>query len=140
TMLRRATEKAENILDELRKMNRGARKGPTARQSLTTLKQELTADLQPEEQEPVEAIPAGGFGFKRGDRVRVTTLGMDGELLEDPRGGNVAVQIGAMRATLPVDVLRPSAKPIAPTVRKRDDQAAQISMRKALHISPEITI
>lgn len=140
TVLRRATEKAENILDELRKMNRGTRKGPTARQNLTLLKQEIAADLQNEVPEPIEAVPAGGFGFKRGDRVRVTTLGMDGELLETPKDGNVAVQIGAMRATLPVDVLRPSAQPVAAPGRKHNEQAAQISMRKAMHISPEVTI
>lgn len=140
SMLRRATEKAENILDELRKMDRGARKGPTARQRLTSLKQEVAADLHIPEAEPVEAPPPGGYGFRRGDRVRVTTLGMDGVLLEDPREGNVAVQIGAMRATLPLDVLRPAARPAASPMKRHDEQAAQISMRKALHISPEITI
>jgi DNA mismatch repair protein MutS2 len=139
-VLRKASEKAENILDELRKMNRGGRKGPTARQRLATLKREVSDDLQTPEPEVVEAPPAQGYTFKRGQRVRVTTLGMDGELLEDPRDGVAAVQIGAMRATLPLDVLRPSkSKPEVPKKEQRT-QAMEISLRKALHISPEITI
>jgi DNA mismatch repair protein MutS2 len=139
TVLRRASEKAENILDELRKMNRGGRKGPTARQRLATLKREVGDELQLPEQEPVEAPPSEGYTFRRGDRVRVTTLGMDGELLEDPRDSVVAVQIGAMRATLPLDVLRPAKSKPEPAKRERSP-AAEISMRKALHISPELTI
>ncbi len=138
-VLRRAGEKAENILDELRKMNRGARKGPTARQRLVTLRREVTDDLAVPEPEPLEPAPAGGFRFKKGDRVRVTTLGTYGELLEEPRDGVVAIQIGAMRATLPIDTLRP-AKAAEPAARREKSQASDIQMRKALHISPEVTI
>lgn len=140
TMLRRATEKAENIIDELRKMNRGGRKGPTARQRLVSLRREVIQDLATPEAEPIEAPPAEGFRFKRGDRVRVTTLGLDGELLEEPRAGAVAVQIGAMRATLPVDSLRPSKVAPEPALARQKSQASEIQMRKALHISPEVTI
>jgi len=141
-VLRRATEKAENIIDELRKMNRGARKGPTARQRLVTLRREVSQELEVPEPEAVEPIPTEGFRFRKGDRVRVTTLGMDGELLEEPRDGVVAVQIGAMRATLPVDTLRPARTPAEPVAarQRQKSQASEIQMRKALHISPEVTI
>jgi DNA mismatch repair protein MutS2 len=139
-VLRRATERAENIIDELRKMNRGARKGPSARQRLVSLRREVSQDLATPEAEPVEPIPAEGFALKKGDRVRVTTLGMDGNLLEDPRDGVVAVQIGAMRATLPVDVLRPAKAPVETPSSRPKSQASEIQMRKALHISPEVTI
>jgi DNA mismatch repair protein MutS2 len=140
TVLKRASEKAENILDELRKMNRGGRKGPTARQRLVSLKREVSADLATPEPEPLEPIPSEGFSFTKGDRVRVTTLGMDGVLLEKPKDGVVAVQIGAMRATLPLDTLRPSKAPPEPAAKKEKSQASEIQMRKALHISPEVTI
>lgn len=138
-VLRRASEKAENILDELRKMNRGGRKGPSARQRLATLKREVGDELQTPEPEPIEPAPSEGYTFRKGDRVRVTTIGADGDLLEEPRDGVVAVQIGAMRATLPLDVLRPAKKVEAPAKREKS-VASEISMRKALHVSPEVMI
>ncbi len=138
-VLRRVSERAENILDELKKMNRGSRRGASARKGLAELRREVGDTLQVEEQEPIEPIPSGGFSFKKGDRVKVISLGLEGELLEVPRDGEVAVQMGAMRATLPLDVLRPvTAAPPKP-VRKRSS-AAEISMRKAIHISPELNL
>jgi len=137
-VLRRASEKAENILDELRKMNRGKRKGATARQQLTALRREVAEELAVPEPEPVEPTPAGHV-FRRGDRVRVTTLGMDGELLDDPKDGEAAVKIGAMRATLPIAVLRPvKEKPTPPKTERSPGH--DIAMRKAIHIAPELTI
>lgn len=139
-VLRRASEKAENILDELRKMNRGKRKGSTARQELAALRTEVAGALEEPEEPEAESAPPGGYALRRGDRVRVTSLGAEGTLIEDPREGIVAVQVGSMRATLPVDVLRPaSAKPDDPARRARSS-AAEISMRKAIHISPDLTI
>jgi DNA mismatch repair protein MutS2 len=139
-ILRKATERAENIIEELRKMNRGTRKGASARQRLGTLKREVSEELAPATPEVVEPPVEAGHVYRKGDRVRVTTLGMDGELLETPKDGSVAVQIGAMRATLPVEVLRPSAAPALPPAKRERSSAQDISMRKALHISPEITI
>ncbi len=139
-VIRRVSERAENILDELRKMNRGARKGSTARRQLVDLRRQAAAELETPEPEVEEPAPAEGYSFKKGDRVRVSTLSLDGELLEDPRDGTVAVQMGAMRATLPLDVLRPSpVKPEAPA-RSRRTGATDISMRKALYISPELML
>ena len=139
-VLRRASERAENILDELKKMNRGARKGATARKRLTELRREVGDSLHIEEPSPIEPIPSGGFSFKKGDRVRVTTLGLDGELLENPRDSEVAVQMGALRATLPLDVLRPAVSAIAEKPKSRRTGASEISMRKAVHISPELNL
>ena len=139
TVLRRVSERAENILEELKKMNRGSRRGASARKGLAELRREVGDTLQVEEEAPVEPIPSGGFSFKKGDRVKVISLGLEGELLESPRDGEVPVQMGAMRATLPLDVLRPvTAAPPKP-VRKRSS-AAEISMRKAIHISPELNL
>lgn len=136
-VLRRASEKAENILDELRKMNRGKRKGATARQQLTALRREVAEELAIPEPEPEEALPEGHV-FRRGDRVRVTTLGMDGELLDDPKGSMVTVQVGSMRATLPVSALRPAKA--KPEPKPNRSPAHDLSMRKALHIAPELTL
>ena len=139
-ILRRASDRAENILGELKKMNKGARKGTTARRELASLRQEVAEELHtPEPVIEEEDIPAGGYNFRRGDRVHVTSLGMDGELLEEPRDGHVAVQMGSMRATLPVASLRPSqGKPGEDKVRHT--QASEMSMRKAIHIAPELML
>jgi DNA mismatch repair protein MutS2 len=140
-VLRRATERAENIITELRKMNRGGRKGPSARQGLVSLKREVSSALHTPEPEPLEPVPSEGYSFRRGDRVRVTTLNMDGELMEDPRDGVVTVLIGSMRATIPVDVLRPAKAPVETAAAKKEKSAASvISMKKALYISPELNI
>ena len=47
------------------------------------------------------------------------TLNMDGQLLETPRDGVVAVQIGNMRATLPLEQLRPLKKVEAAAVERK---------------------
>ena len=76
------------------------------------------------------------------------TLNMDGQLLETPRDGVVAVQIGNMRATLPTEQLRPLKKTEAHDAeRKSARQTAsvatgvgEIAMRKQMHISPELML
>ena len=139
-LLRRAAEKAENILDELRRMNKGKRKGTTARTQLTALKQEVVRALESPEEEPEEPAPEGGWTFHRGDRVRVTTLNTEGTLIDEPTDGEVAVQIGAMRATLPIDVLRPARPQPEKKPDRRATGASEIAMSKAVHISPELTL
>jgi DNA mismatch repair protein MutS2 len=145
-VLRRTTEQAENIIDELKRMRKGARKGPAARQHLAKLRSEVADEFKANEvKEGVEPPPPGGFNFKKGDRVKVITLGANGELLEDPKNGSVAVQIGAMRATMPVDVLRPIDGPLPgekpkPAPKTQSSEASQIAMRKAVHISQELML
>ena len=74
------------------------------------------------------------------------TLNMDGQLLETPRDGVVAVQIGNMRATLPLEQLRPLKKVEAAAVERKAMQPAgssgvgEIAMRKQMHISPELML
>ncbi len=136
-IVRRASEKAENILEELRKMRRGSRKGTAARKQLTDLRREVGDALHTPEPEVIDAPLPEGYVFKRGDKVKVVTWGLDGELISDPVDNSVEVQMGSMRATLPLDVLRPIAKP--PTPAKRS-QVSDFQMRKAIHISPELQL
>lgn len=138
-VLRRVSEKAENILEELRKANKGRRRATSSRQQLSALRREIAEELatpEPEEEEPTPK----DHRFQRGDRVRVTTFNTEGELLDDPHEGLVNVQIGSMRALLPLDVLRPLPKKTPEKAKRETSGAAEISMRKAMHISPEITI
>ena len=148
-VIRRATDKAENILKELQKMNLGARKGPSVRQRLNTLKRETYTALQPDDtvQEPVEPVDPSHV-YRVNDRVRVISLNMDGVLLENPRDGVVAVQLGAMRVTLPVEQLRPQNKAEISESDKRSARksasavsgASEIAMQKAAHIAPELML
>lgn len=149
-ILRRASDKAENILKDLQKMQKGARKGPTVRQRLNTLRTETYSALESNEELPQEDLAPiePGHVYRSGDRVRVMTLNMDGQLLENPRDGVVAVQIGAMRVTLPLEQLRPLKKAEAQEAEKRAARSSsatvsgigEIAMQKALHISPELML
>ncbi len=149
-VLRKAEDKAENLIKELTRAGQSLRKGPTARARLNTLRSETYSALEganePPESELAPMPP--GHTFRRGDSVRVTTLQMDGQLLEDPRDGNVVVQIGNMRATLPVAQLRPLAKPAAKTAASSPAKqpvsaptgVGEITMRKALQMAPELSL
>ena len=149
-VIRRATDKADNILKDLQRLNKNARTGTSTRKKLTTLRTETFGaldtytELPPEDLAPLDS----GHQFRQGDRVRIMTLNLDGQLLEAPRDGVVAVQIGNMRATLPLEQLRPLKKTEAREAeRKADRQTAstttgvgEIAMRKQMHISPELML
>src|SRR5581483_2568185 len=149
-ILRRATDKAENILKDLQRMHKGARKGPSVRQRLNTLRAETYGALQTEAALPEEDLAPiePGHVFRAGDRVRVMSLNLDGQLLEAPREGVVAVQVGAMRVTLPIEQLRPLKQGEAREADKRAERkagsvssgASEIAMRKSLQIAPELML
>jgi DNA mismatch repair protein MutS2 len=147
-IIRRASDKAENILRELQKLHVGARKGPSVRQRLSTLKTETYSALKTEEApEPLEPVDPSHI-YRTNDRVRVVSLNMDGVLLENPRDGVVPVQLGAMRVTLPVEQLRPLKKAEISEAERRAARrnaavtsgASEIAMQKAAHISPELML
>jgi DNA mismatch repair protein MutS2 len=148
-ILRRATEKSENLLKELQKMNMGARKGPSVRQRLNTLRKDTYTALQQEDTAPEPPEPVdSSHVYRANDRVRVISLNMDGVLIDNPRDGVVPVQMGAMRATLPLDQLRPLKKSEATEAEKRAARkhaaastgASEIAMQKASHLSPELML
>lgn len=149
-ILRRASDKAENLVRELQKMNKGARKGPTIRQRLNTLKNDTYTELETEEMLPEEDLAPiePGHKYRKGDHVRVLTLNMDGQLLDHPTDGLVPVQIGMMRATLPLEQLRPLKKTEAREAEKRAERKgggtatgiSEITMRKSMQIAPELML
>jgi DNA mismatch repair protein MutS2 len=149
-ILRRASEKADNLVKELQRMNKGVRKGPNTRQKLNALRSETYNALQPQVDEHEEALPPvdPGHVYKKGDRVRVLSLNMDGQLLEAPRDGSVAVQVGAMRVTLPLEQMRPLQKVEAQEAQRKAERQnmaqptglSEIAMRKSMQISPELML
>lgn len=149
-VLRRATERADNLLQELHKMNKAARKGPSIRQKLNTLRTETLRELQEQAPPPMDDLAPmePGHIFREGDRVRVMTLNMDGQILEPPRDGVAAVQVGAMRVTLPLEQLRPLKESEARQAARRSEQstaavssgASAIALRKSMQIAPELML
>lgn len=149
-VLRRATDKADNILKELQRVNKNVRTGTTARKNLNKLRTETFGSLETYTELPQEDLAPlePNHQYRQGDRVRVTTLNMDGQLLEAPRDGVVAVQIGNMRATLPLEQLRPLKKPEASEAQRKADMkvastgtgVGEIALRKQMHISPELML
>ena len=149
-ILRRAQEKSENIVKELQRMQQGIRKGPDVRGRLNALRNETYNALSPGDATPAETLAPvdPNHVYRNGDRVRVVTLGIDGQLLENPRDGTVAVQMGAMRATLPLEQLRPLKKAEAAEIERKETKSAksastatsEIVLRKAMQIAPELQL
>ena len=119
SLMKRAQEKIENTIAEVRKASHEGQQTERARQKI----RDIGADLQraierqsePEEPKQIELIP--NRPLRRGDRVRITTLDMNGEVLEDQHDGDSAqlpVQVGAMRVSVPPSSLRLIGEPVAP--------------------------
>ena len=139
-VLRRITERAENLIEELRKANKSTRKGTSARKRLTELRQQISQELdEPVAEAELPPLPEGHV-FRRGDRVFVATLGVEGTISEDPTESAAEVQIGALRATLPLEVLRPLPESAAASPRKPRGAAAAVALRKAMQVGPEVMI
>lgn len=98
------------------------------------LKTEVEATLEPEYEEPDADVV-----LRKGDTVRVTTFGLDGQLLGDPTGGEALVMVGSMKVTVPVSALRPARRP---KEKKREEAAGAtvISTSKAGSVSPELKL
>lgn len=146
-ILRRTSDKAENILRDLQKLNKGARKGVSVRQRINTLKSETyTALREPEPEEEALSPLDLNHTYRSGDRVRVVSFNMEGQLLDAPKDGVVPVQVGAMRVTLPIGQLRPisAAEAAGGSSARRSPSASSgasaIATRKAMQISPELML
>ncbi len=163
TIIKRAQDKLDNTLSELRRVNAEGRQTERARQKIKDIGSDLQAAIQDrlaaDQPTLVESVP--DRPLRRGDKVRITTLGMVGELLEDADGDStVPVQVGAMRVSVPPSTLmllgqeekapkpagpRPSAAP--PRDRAKDDgangkdgDAPSFAMGKTLAITPQLTL
>lgn len=141
-VLNKAQERADNLVKELQRMNKGARQTTGVGKKLGKLRGETYDALKEKDALPAEDLAPveAGHVYKSGDRVRVVSWNMDGELLENPKDGVVAVQLGSMRATLPLEQLRPlKAVEVAPQ-RLQTSGAGEITLRKALQIAPELML
>ncbi len=121
--LRTHPEKTEQVVQESRER---------FKHRVKELRAEVEETLEPAYEEPDEP-----YVLKKGDSVRVTTFGLDGQLLTEPGTSDAVVMIGSMKVNVPVTALRP-AKPL----KKKEETtgATVISTSKAGAVSPELKL
>lgn len=159
-LIKRAQEKVNNTIAELRRANAEGKRTERARQAVNDIGRDLQTAIQQKLSEDHPSRLADvepDRPLRRGDRVRVSTLGMVGELLEDARDNDdapVPVQVGSIRVSVPASSLRlvdegngsrpspakdgGSTRP-APS-RPGGDAEPSLSMQKAVHVSPQIAL
>jgi DNA mismatch repair protein MutS2 len=154
-VLRRAQEKFDHILADVRHANSEGRQTERARQAIASIGQDLQSAIrqsidEDQGQTLIDSLP--DRPLRRGDRVRITSLGAVGELLEDPRGEAdtaLPVQVGAMRISVPLTSLRlvsgepalpSSPKPVRAAATAVVEQETSMALRKAISISPQLTL
>jgi DNA mismatch repair protein MutS2 len=158
-LIKRAQEKLDNTLAEIRNVNTEGRQTERARQKIKDIGSDLQSAIQSrltaEQPAPLEAAP--NRPLRKGDKVQITTLGMTGELLEDPQGESpIPVQVGAMRVSVPASTLtllgKEAKKDKAPPAPNnggarggggdngKDGDTPSFSMQKTLAITPQLTL
>ncbi|GAB4463160.1 MAG: endonuclease MutS2 [Armatimonadaceae bacterium] len=158
-LIRRNTEKMENIIGELRRLGKEGRKTQSARKKMKDVADELIGGIG-YEKEPLPPTESDApEKLRKGDRVQVLSLGgMAGEVLADSEGGEVTVQVGAIRVTVPLSALRVEkraasasfattggggAKPATkqgPVAGERGGSATALAMEKAANIEGELSL
>jgi DNA mismatch repair protein MutS2 len=155
TAIRRAQDRFDHILTEVRRAGSEGRQTERARQAIQDIGRDLQSAIRRRnEDEQAQRLMASAPDrpLRRGDRVRITSLGTIGELLEDPHeNGPLPVQVGAMRVSVPAASLRllgeesnpPRTLPQPmPTRRDREDAETETgrSLSKAVTITPQLTL
>jgi len=110
-LIRRNTEKMENIIGELRRLGKEGRKTQSARKKMKDTSDDLLGGIGVENDPlPVEEADVPQT-LRAGERVRVVSLGgAEGEVLADARDNEALVRIGQMRVTVPLSGLRVARK------------------------------
>ena len=140
----RATEELESLLREIRieasDIFEQLKKDPTqagfdqARQRLKELQDVGQSFVKETKVQPVAPATKSSAGqLARGTPVRIAGFSQTGIVLEEPKGGKVLVQAGAMKLTCNLSDLTP-LQPSGP-VRSR---GGAVSLNKAMHAKPEI--
>ena len=153
-VIKQKTEKMDNIISELRRMGKEGRKTQSARKKMQEAAVEMVGGIGYERAPlPVDEADIPVF-LAKGEKVRVTSLGgAEGVVLEDSSSGEVVVQVGLMRATVPLSGLRRRdggsvAPTSAPDIKAKpgagkaggSDSASRIAMQKASTVTQEISL
>jgi DNA mismatch repair protein MutS2 len=145
SLIRRSTEKATQILADIRRVDAKQVEAESARSELQLLGRDLDDDIEDLLQLPEQPEAADqdlGRPLQSGDRVRVTTLNLVGTLIADvDSDGKVSVQVGALRVIVPVSALR-SLAPVSKRAVVSPIKAVSraVGAEDAASISQQITL
>ncbi len=143
-LIRRNTEKMENIIGELRRIGKEGRKTQSARKRMKETSEDLIGGIGFENAPIVMDEADVPKRLKKGDKVRVLSLGSaQGEVLEDSDGKEALVQVGMIRVTVPMSALRVGGgQPVKhdTPANKNSSNASAVAMEKASTISAEISL
>ena len=162
-LIKRASDKVDHTLSELRRAQTEGKQTERVRQKIKDIGSDLQSAIQNklagEQPAALDLVP--DRPLRRGDKVRITTLGMAGELLENAQGdAPVPVQVGAMRVSVPPSTLmllgsepqppkptsavRPASTPLPKSAEnlsaKDGDSVPSLNMEKAVGITPQLTL
>lgn len=134
TLLRQIRAEADTILQELRKASRESKRT----QQLTHQLEQVMQQGQQQAEVMVSSLsPTPAAPLRKGQRVRVTGFAQVGVLLSDPKEGRATVQIGAIRATLPVQELQ-VVEEEKPTIRAGRTNVMQLRQSRARQVASEL--
>jgi DNA mismatch repair protein MutS2 len=140
--VREKTAELDRIIEELKQAGSDSKKVEQGRQQFRqrskAIRQEIEEILPPAYDEPEDTSP-----LKVGDRVKVISFGMEGDLLSRPGESEALVMVGSMKITVPFADLR-KVRRQKPTSRRfvPDDEIdnARIATSKASSISSELKL
>jgi len=145
-VLAQARREAEAVIDELKAAAKKEREAErtqaiqSARGRLTTARQSVEGHREPKVRRPAEAPK----GLKLGDSVHVLSLDQTGYVLSEPdASGNVVVQVGILKITVPLLELARAEEPAAEPAKKGSgtrSMARGATMAKAREISTEVDL
>ncbi len=158
-LIKRAQDKFDNTLAEIRRVNSEGKRTERARQAIQDIGRDLQTAIREqmsEERQPAPTEMEPDRPLRRGDRVRIPSLGMTGELLEDAKGdAPIPVQVGSLRVSVPPSTLRlvdegngnrPAPRPAASPAgdgRKNDNgssDASSLALEKATSAASQLTL
>ena len=134
--VREKMDELDEIVQELKKAEIVPKKVEQSRQRFRRRSKEIRQEVEEILPEVYEE-PEEPFSFKTGDRVKVTTFNVEGELLNDPGEGDALVMAGSVKISVPFSVLRPAKKHESP---KKPDGSVQILSEKTTSVSAELNI
>ncbi len=136
SLLREIRLEASDLFEELKRdpTQRGFDQARERLRQLQDVGKSFVDEARPKPKSPEKPAVAPG-PIVRGATVRVRGLSQTGVVLDDPKGNQVAIQVGPLRMTAKLADLTAVEAPKAPTDKSRLNQTR---LQKAMTVSPEL--
>ena len=142
-VIKDARETANEVQKELKELSKLDSLGERTRRFDESRKKLKTGEKKYAERriQQVNANPVSADQLKVGDRVKVLSLGQNGEILSLPdKKGNVAVQVGIMRANLNLNDLVLINDGTQKKKKPKTPKYGELYKRKAMNISATVNV